>query len=107
MSMEALNQIKAAEKEAEEIRQKAQREARDIVNGVKEAMVAENRQSMAFIREAAQKLADAQKIKTQDEIRALEVRRAAERRKVREEAEKRVSQTGEILFERIVANGDR
>jgi hypothetical protein len=106
MPMEALNQIREAEALAEELRQDAQREARDIIKGVEEAIAVENRQSQQFIRDAQQQVIDSARASALREIEAIDARMAAKRGKAREEAEKRVPDAGRLIFERIVCDGD-
>ena len=91
MSLDALNRIREAEQQAEQIRAQAQREARDIVSGVEEALVGENRQSYEFIRESARQIVNNAEASAQREIAADNKRYEARRAQARAEAVKRVS----------------
>jgi len=104
--MEALNHIREAEARAEQLRQDAQREARDIVKGVEEAIAAENRQSQQFIRDGAQQVIENARASILREIEAIDARMAVKLDRAREEAEKRVPDAGRRIFERIVGDGD-
>lgn len=107
MSIALIHDIRAAEQAAEEIREAAAREARDIVKGVEEALAAFEREENAKTRESvAQQLAEAKK-RAEIEIHSIEARRSAERQALRQVAEGRVSRTAQSIFERIVGNGNR
>jgi vacuolar-type H+-ATPase subunit H len=102
MSSEILRHIQEAEEKAEQIRQEAAREARDIVKGVESALSAQAREAQKELRDKVQGvLADA-RAATEDEIRTLEVRRTAEREEIRRAARERVKKAGDAIFERIV-----
>ncbi|HIS01852.1 MAG TPA: hypothetical protein IAA74_09675 [Candidatus Excrementavichristensenella intestinipullorum] len=107
MSNTILGKIEAAEREAESIRVQANREARDIVKAVEEADAAQARQAAKNQAEQAQRRLEAARVLIGDEIKALEVRRGAERETLRKIASARVSQAGQLIFERVVLDGHR
>ncbi len=107
MSLDALTRIRQAEEQAEEIRMQAQRQARDIVAGLEEALVGERRQSQEFIRESARQVLSNAEASAQREIAAEDKRWQARREKARAEAVSRVGEAGQRIFERIVTHGDR
>jgi hypothetical protein len=102
MSSEILRRIQEAEFKAEEIRQEAVREARDMVKGVESAIAAHARDAQLELREKMQAVLSDARAATGDEIRTLEVRRGAEREELRRAARERVDAAGEAIFERIV-----
>jgi hypothetical protein len=107
LSVELFKKIQQAEAEAEGMRQEAARLAREQVKAVEEALSAENRQTAAEVREEAQRvLADAT-AEVEKEIDALKQKRGAEREAQKAAAERRVSQAGQAIFERIVLHGNR
>ena len=107
MSNSILEKIEAAEHEADAIRAQAAREARDILKAVEEAGAAQARQAARSQSEAAQRRLEAAKVLIGDEIKALEVRRGAEREAMRKTAAARVSQAGQLIYERVVSDGHR
>lgn len=102
MAIELLRQIQEAEKKADEVRQDAAREARDIIKGVESAITAQNRQTSVELREKVQGVLGDARSATEDEIRTLEVRRASEREEVKKAARGKVKSAGQAIFERIV-----
>ena len=107
MSMALLKQIEQAERQAEEIRVNAAREAREIIKAVEEEVAAGARQAAKEIREDAQRLIEEARLGTEDEIKSLEVRRTAEREAMRQLAQNRVDNAARAVFERIVKDGNR
>ena len=107
MSMTLIHDINAAENAAEEIRQVAARDARDLVKGVEEALAAYEREENAKTRDAAAQALSEAKKRAETDIHAIEVRRSAERQALRQVAEGRVAKAAQFIFERIVADGDR
>lgn len=102
MSSEILRRIQEAEAQAEEIRQEAVRNARDIVKGVETAITADAREAQKELREKVQVVLSDARAATEDEIRTLEVRRAAEREELRRAAKERVHLAADAIFERII-----
>ena len=107
MSKELLSEIQKAEAEAERLHNEANREARDMIKGVEEAIRGENRRTAAAIREEAQKVLSDAEAKVKKEITTLESRRAEERMQTQTAAEKRTSAAGKFIFERVVLHGNR
>ena len=102
MSAEILKRIQEAEGQADQIRQEAAHDARDIVKGVESAISAQTRDAQKELRDKVQTVLSDARAATEDEIRTLEVRRAAEREELRKAAKERVKAAGEAIFERIV-----
>lgn len=107
MANSLIGQIEECEAKADEVVKAAQREARDIVKAVGEAVAAEGRQAGAELHEEMLRRVEDAKTGIQDEIKSLEMRRAAEHEALRTMARVRVPLAGEAIFERIVSDGNR
>ena len=107
MSESILLQIEKMEQEAEQIVRDASRQARDMVKSVDEACGAQERGAARDIRDSAQRLLEERRQGVQGEIKLLEVKRAAEREAHCQDAMKRVPMAADLIFERIVKNGNR
>lgn len=107
MSESILLQIERMEQEAEQIVRNASREARDMIKSVEEACMVQERTAARDIRENAQKLLEERRQGVQGEIKLLEVKRAAEREALCKDALRRVPMAADLIFERIVKNGNR
>ncbi|MGI6182992.1 MAG: hypothetical protein ACOYIH_02700 [Candidatus Fimadaptatus sp.] len=107
MSESVMLQIEKMEQEAEQIVKDASREARDMVKSVDEACMAQERASARDIRDSAQQLLKERRQGVEGEIKLLEVKRAAEREALCKDARRRVAMAADLIFERIVKNGDR
>ena len=107
MSESILLQREKMEQEAEQIVRDASRQARDMVKSVDEACVAQERVAARDIRDSAQRLLEERRQGVQGEIKLLEVKRAAEREALCQDAMKRVPMAADLIFERIVKNGNR
>ncbi len=102
LSLELINQIEQAEREAEEIRNNSLREARDVIKSVDEASIIYVRNSQLEIRDSVQRIIEEARIRTQDEIKELEIKRAMERESIRRAAQKKLDIASKLIFERIV-----
>ncbi len=107
MAIELLRQIEEAEAKAEEVRQEAAREARETMKAAEEAALLKERQMAKAIREEAQKLVETARLSAESEIGALGKRRATEREAMKSMAMTHVEKAGNMIFERIVRNGNR
>lgn len=107
MSMEVLNQIRAAEEEAERLRQEASAQAREMIKGAGEAIAQENRQSHSFIHSSAQRVLEDARALAEREIASAQEKWLDARETTRQEAIARLDAAAERIFERIVEHGDR
>lgn len=102
MAMELLRQIQEAEKQAEQIRQDAAHEARELMKAAETQIASQARQDAADIKAKVQQvLADAGAA-TDDEIHTIEVRQGIEREEMKRVASAKVASAGRAVFERIV-----
>ena len=107
LSESIMLQIEKMEQEADNIVKDASRQARDMVKSVDEACMAQERAATRDIRDEAQRMLEERRQSVQGEIKLLIVRRAAEREAMCNEARQRVNMAADLIFERIVNNGDR
>ena len=107
MAVTLIDEIRAAEKTAEEIREAAVDEAREIAKRAQAALAEWERAEAGKTREAvAQRLREAQK-RAEADVRAIETRRSAERQALKQVAQGRVSRAAQSIFERIAGHGNR
>ena len=107
LSESIMLQIEKMEQEADNIVKDASRQAREMVQSVDEACMARERAATRDIRDEAQRMLEERRQSVQGEIKLLNVRRAAEREAMCKEARQRVNMAADLIFERIVNNGDR
>lgn len=107
MASTLLDLIEQAEQQADDARQDAAREAREIIKAVEEANTQMERQQTRDMHEAAQRRLDAIKMSVCDEIKALELRRQSEREAMKRLAQAKVSEASIAVFERVVGHGNR
>ena len=107
MSLEVLNLIREAEQKAEEVRQDAVREARDIIKSVEGACAMQERS--AAIEQRAEYQAILEKDRKQVEVTLKkEAEKNAEALKaLSKQAEGRLDAAASLIFERVVKHGDR
>ncbi len=106
LSLEVLSQIREAEEKAENIRQDAQREAREIIKSVESACASAERSAAVDHRGMYQQMMEG---KRQEVMLHLKENREAADAKVSSEmkqAEKRLDQAASLIFERVVKHGN-
>lgn len=107
MANQLINQITDAEKQAEQLLQKAQREARDIVKSVEEASTAsqraaaqENRQeSMRSVEKARNEIAKELDAEKAEKLKAYE--------QMQDKARFNLDAASRLIVERVVQYGNR
>ena len=102
-----IESIEAAEAEAERICAEAEEKAKELILAAEETCRAQEREAADVTRLSARYSLDHARAVTEDEIRALELRRAFEREALRELALNRVELAANVIFERVMAHGDR
>lgn len=107
MALEILKQIEQAEGKAEGMRQDAQRDAREMLKSVEEACVIGERQAAAEQRAMAQSMLEEARSTTSRRLDAEAEKVAASREKAMAEARTRLSDAANLIFERVVGNGNR
>ena len=102
-----IESIEAAESEAERICAEAEEKAKEFMLAAEETCRVKEREAADAVHLfARQSLVQARAV-TEDEIHALELRRAFEREALRELALNRVELAAKVIFEKVVAYGDR
>ncbi len=107
LSIELLTKVEKAEAEAEEIRAAAAREARDMLKGAEEAVLAESRAASLAHRELVTQALEQAKLDVEQEIQRTEKQQTSERAAQREQAMARIDRAAAIIFERVVNDGHR
>ena len=107
MAVQLLEQIRQAEEAAEQLRQQAQREAREIVKASEEASAHARRDAEQGVRTHYREQMDAQKLRIQEELaQAGHALQAAQQEEI-DKARARIPQAAQRISERILAHGDR
>lgn len=107
MSLEIMKGIQQAEAQADEIRQNAQREARDVIKAV-EAAVAQQERAAAIENRA--QYAQAMEDKKREVERQLTKQRASmskEREALCQQARTRLPEAVSAIYERVLQHGNR
>jgi cell division septum initiation protein DivIVA len=102
-----IQQLEEAERAADAIELNAVKEAREMLKGVEEALTARSRQTIRDFHQQAQRMLEDERAKTNEEISRLNEKRDAEHRALRDAALKNADAAGKMIFERIVADGNR
>ncbi len=105
VTLELLEQIQQAEQRAEEARQNATRQAREIVSAVEEANIAQQRQMAVELRELVQGVMDEARAKANVEIERLQAQNDAQNLALSAKAQSLREQAAQRIFERIVNDG--
>lgn len=107
MALEALNEIKAAEAQAETIRQQAQAEAREIQKSVEAANLASERSAALEHRTMAQGILEEGAGQARLKIQKRSEKAAAQSAALCDSGRKNLDKAAEFIFERIVEDGNR
>lgn len=107
MSLELLKSIENAEGKAEDIRAGAQREAREIMKGVEEAVVTNERSAALEHRALAQQIAEDARQAATRRIEAMAAEEAQARTQVTGTARAKLDAAANLIFERVVNDGHR
>lgn len=107
MTLELLEQIRRAEQSAEEARQDAARQAREIVSAVEEANIAQQRQMAIELRALTQSVIDEVYVKVNDEVERLREQGERQGQALRVKAQSCRNKAAQVIFERITDDGHR
>lgn len=107
MSLELLQSIEKAEGRAEEIRANAQKEAREMLKGVDEACVSNERAAALDHRAQAQRIAEEARNAASRRIEAMAADEAKAREQVTTAARAKLDAAANLIFERVVVDGHR
>lgn len=107
MALKLLDDIRQAEENADKMVKNAQREARDVVKAAQESIIADERRANASIREEYQAVLARKRRAVDEDIRlhANEKQRAI--RETVQQAEKKLPEAANAIFERVLSNGNR
>lgn len=107
MSLELLTSIEKAEARAEEIRAEAQREARDILKSVEEACTHNERDAALQQRAMVQRVLEDARETANRRIETEAAAEAGRREAVTIAAKGRLEDAANLIFERVVGDGNR
>jgi len=107
MAIKLLDDIHAAEDAAEQLVHDAQHEAREMVKGTQEAVLANERDAAARLREEYQKILAEKRAAVEEDIRknANDKQKAAEA--LAEKAREKLPDAAKAIFERVMSDGNR
>lgn len=107
MSLELLKTIEQAEAQAENIRQDAQKAARELIVEAEKRCAEEEAKATARRRAEAQNLLRQARETSERRIAQAAAKQEAARAKACEDARKKLDGAAVLIFERIVGDGDR
>ena len=107
MALQALEEIKAAEAQAEIIRQKAQAQVREMQKSVEAANLATERNAALEQRALAQRILEEAAAQARLLIQKREQQACGQREAIGKAAQGRLEEAARRIFERIVADGNR
>lgn len=105
LTLELLTQIRQAEQAAEKMRQDASQQAREILNGVEEAMAAQQRQNAVELRGMTQNILEEARNKAEKEIEQLGGQNDKANASLCANAQLKLEQAAQRIVERIVNDG--
>lgn len=105
LTVELLEEIRKAEQHAEELRQNAVHQAREMVNAVEEANAAQERQATIELRALSQSVLDETRVKVDGEIERLQAQKEEQLQALSVKAHALREQAAQRIFERIVNDG--
>ena len=105
MSLEIMKGIQQAEAQADEIRQTAQREARDVVKAVEAAIAQQER--TAAIENRAQYAQEDKKQEVEHQLNAQRAKAGKQREALCQQARKHLPEAVSAIYERVLQHGDR
>lgn len=107
MTLEILEKIRQAEQKADEIRQNAVREGRDMIKASQEVAAKEEREAALLCRALYNKELNIKKDSVEKRIASYFDSNAAKRAAIIEAANQNIDKAVSLIIERIVANGNR
>jgi len=107
MSWEVLKEVERAEAKAEDIRQSAQKEAREILKSAEEACAVQERNAALEHRALSLRILEDAKATARRRIEALEAEEAKKCAEEMDKARARLPEAAEIIYKRVVADGHR
>lgn len=106
MSLQLLQCIEAAEAKAEQMRQEAQRQARDMLKSVEEACVTQEREAVLRHRELIRHALEKAQAETTSHLQKESATYALSREKAIAAAKRKLPDAVQFIYERIVKNGN-
>ena len=106
MSLEIMKGIQQAEAQADEIRQTAQREARDVVKAVEAAIAQQERAAIENRAQYAQAMED-KKQEVEHQLTAQRAKAGKQREALCQQARKHLPEAVSAIYERVLQHGDR
>ncbi len=107
MALELMEQIKAAELKADNERQRAQREGREVVKAVEEACLDQERTAQQDARQLYQHAMAERRAAVEGEIASHAAQKQEKLAQLTKTAEKNIPAAARLVFERIVNDGHR
>lgn len=107
MSLQLLQRIEQAEAKAEELRQDAQRNARDMLKSVEEACITHEREATLKHRALSRRMLEDAQVKMASHLAQASKEQAALRVQEMASAKLKLKDAVQFIFERVVNHGDR
>ena len=107
MAIELMEEIKAAEARADDVRAQAQRESREMIKSVEEACMEHERAAQKDARKIYQDALNAKRAAVEKEIASHSGEKKRALDDMMAKARKNVSSAAQLVFERIVNDGNR
>lgn len=107
MSWEVLKAVERAEAKAEDIRQSAQKEAREILKSVEEACAIEERNAALEHRALSLRILEDAKATARRRIEMADAQEEKRRTAVVEAARRRLDEAADMIVKRVVTDGHR
>lgn len=107
MSLQLLQRIEAAEAKAEQMRQEAQRQARDMQKSAEDAFTAQEREAQLSHRTFMRRALEEAQAETASHLEKELTDYAAAREKMITAADAKLGDAVQFIYERIVKNGNR
>ncbi len=107
MSLEILQSIEQMEAKAEDIRIKAGAQARDMIKAVETAVSVRERDEAVTLRALYQSLLDDRRKQVEKKLESVHEKKDQERAAMISKAESFLDKAANVIFERVVNNGNR
>lgn len=106
MSVAMLDQVRAAEEKADAIRREAAEQAREIIKGVEEAILEEQRQNNTKLRARYQEKMKENRLAVEAALRARDGEKQRALEALRLQAGQRQQAAARLIVERVMQHGD-
>lgn len=107
MAIELMEEIKAAEVRADNVRAEAQRQSREMIKSVEEACMEHERAAQKDARTIYQDALSEKRTAVEKEIAAQSEKKKRALQDMAKDARKNVQKAAQLVFERIVNDGNR